>query len=134
MVLAPCARLWRMRDSWILSSFDEGALAVARDVAPQVPRALIVKTIPADWRVRAGRLGCVALHADQRGLDATTIAGVAEHMTLRAYTVNTSDRAEALFAWGALAVFTDCPDMLISSVAYQTGGPAAAGARGSYQK
>ena len=122
------------RDRWILSSFDETALAVALAERPEIPRALIVKAIPADWQARTERLRCAALHADQRGLDAQSIAAVARHLPLRAYTVNAPERAAALFACGTAAVFTDCPDMVMSGVAHQSGGPARAGLRGSQQK
>lgn len=117
-----------------LSSFDEAALEVALEAAPEIPRALIVKAVPADWRSRIERLRCGALHAAQRGLDAQTVAAVARHLPLRAYTVNAPERAGALFAWGAAAVFTDCPDMLVSGVAHNSGGPARAGLRGSQAK
>jgi glycerophosphoryl diester phosphodiesterase len=119
------------RSAWILSSFDETALDVAHAQAPEIPRALIVKALPANWTQRTERLQCAALHADQRGLDAPTVATVARRLPLRVYTVNAPERAGALFAWGAAAVFTDCPDMLISGVAHHSDGPAQAGHKGS---
>jgi len=122
------------RGSWILSSFDAAALAVALEERPEIPRALIVKAVPPDWRARSERLQCAALHADHRGLDERTIAAVTRHLPLRAYTVNAPERAASLFAWGTAAVFTDCPDMLISGVAHQSDGPARAGPRGSQEK
>jgi glycerophosphoryl diester phosphodiesterase len=122
------------RDALIVSSFDEDALAVARAEAPDLPRALIVKAVPPDWRARTERLGCTALHADQRGLDARTIAVVAPQMPVRAYTVNAPDRAAALFRWGVGAVFTDCPDVLISTLACGTDPLATADSKGSRAK
>ncbi|HUZ72857.1 MAG TPA: glycerophosphodiester phosphodiesterase family protein [Stellaceae bacterium] len=118
----------------VLSSFAADALAVAQAAAPGIPRALIVKSVPADWRVRTERLQCAALHADHRALDAAIVAAVSAHLPLRAYTVNAPERARTLFAWGAAAVFTDCPDVLISGVRHQTAGPAAAGLKGSREK
>jgi glycerophosphoryl diester phosphodiesterase len=122
------------RGAWILSSFEEAALEVALEAAPEIPRALIVKALPGDWRARTERLRCAALHAEQRGLDAPTVAAVARHLPLRAYTVNAPERAAALFGWGAASVFTDCPDMLVSGVAHGSGGPARADRRGSQAK
>lgn len=115
----------------ILSSFDEDALALARNNGPEIPRALIVKAVPPDWRARIERLGCSALHADQRKLDARTVAAVASLVPLRAFTVNAPERAEALFSWGIAAVFTDCPDVLLSRNGQQSTSPVSAGMRGS---
>jgi len=97
----------------ILSSFDEDALAVAAALRPDLPRALIVKSVPGDWRARIDRLGCAALHAGERGLTPKIIGDVARHCPLRAYTVNQPDRARQLFGWGVAAVFTDCPDVIL---------------------
>ena len=130
----PALDPYRGRGALVLSSFDEAALAVAMDEAPEIPRALIVKAVPPDWRARTGRLRCAALHADQRGLDARLIAEVAGHMPIRAYTVNAPGRAAALFDWGVGAVFTDCPDMLISALAVGAEPSALAGSRGSHAK
>ena len=118
----------------ILSSFDESALAVATKERPELPRALIVQEIPADWLERVERLECGALHAGERGLTAPLVAAVAQKRPLRAFTVNAPGRAEALFRWGVAAVFTDCPDVIISAVGHRSGGPAATGPRGSSQK
>ncbi len=118
----------------ILTSFDEEALAHALRERPEVPRALGVRRVPPDWQTRLHRLGCAALHAGDRGLSERTIAAVAATAPLRVYTVNAPARAEALFRWGAAAVFTDCPDVLISAVGHRSDGPAATGSRGSSQK
>jgi glycerophosphoryl diester phosphodiesterase len=118
----------------ILSSFAADALAAAHAAAPLLPRALIVKAVPVDWRAQVARLGCTALHADHRALDPATVAAVAAELPIRAYTVNAPARARALFAWGVAAVFADCPDVLISALGHQTGGPADAGLEGSRKK
>ncbi len=99
--------------------------------APDIPRALIVKTVPADWRgaYRAARRAARCMPTD-RALDARHVAAIAARLPLRAYTVNAPERARTLFAWGAAAVFTDCPDVLLSAVGHQTEGPASAGLGG----
>jgi len=118
----------------ILSSFNEGALTHAMREGPALPRALGVRQVPPDWRARLRRLGCEALHASDRGLSEHTAATVAAEVPLRVYTVNAPARAEALFRWGAAAVFTDCPDVLISGVGHRSGGPVETGPRRSSQK
>jgi glycerophosphoryl diester phosphodiesterase len=118
----------------MVASFDEEALALALALAPEIPRALNVKSVPSDWRQRLEQLGCCALHADQRKLDARTSAVVAAEVPLRAYTVNAPERAWALFSWGVSAVFTDCPDVIISRDGQFSASPVAAGMRGSQKK
>ncbi len=65
------------------------------------------------WQREVDRLGCAALHADQRRLDAATVARVTRAgLPLFAYTVNDAARAAALFEWGVAAVFSDRPDLI----------------------
>ena len=118
----------------ILSSFDEAALETALAEAPHLPRALIVKSVPRDWRHRTQRLQCAALHAAARALDRATVAAVTRHLPLRAYTVNASEEAKTLFQQGIAAVFTDCPDVLISAFGHQAAQPAAVGGAGESKK
>ena len=120
-----------MSHSHILSSFDEEALAAAAADAPAIPRALIVKSIPTDWRHRVERLDCGALHVGERALAPAAVAEIARQCPLRAYTVNEPDRAREVFSWGAAAVFTDCPDVLISALGHNSDGSAPSGPRGS---
>jgi glycerophosphoryl diester phosphodiesterase len=118
----------------LLSSFDEAALAMARDERPDIERALIVKDVAPGWRARMERLGAAALHAGERDLAPATIASVAAAYPLRAYTVNAPARAKALLTAGVAAVFTDCPDVLISAVGHQFDRLVLTGLRGSLEK
>ncbi len=133
-VVLHCLGARKLRIPCHLSSFDEDALARASEERPDIPRALIVENVPADWLARVERLKCGALHAGERGLTAARVAAVAAKRPLRAYTVNAPARANALFQWGVAAVFTDCPDVIISAVGHRSGGPAETGSRGSSQK
>src|SRR5476649_121934 len=54
----------------LLASFSIEALAAARLVAPDLPRAWLVDRIPADWEVKAGALDAVAVHTNQKHLTA----------------------------------------------------------------
>lgn len=94
----------------LLSSFDALALASARDLAPELPRALCVGVIPGDWRARLDAVGGVALHAAARRLDRKrATAVIAAGVPLRLYTVNDGRRAGRLLAGGVAGVFTDDP-------------------------
>lgn len=101
------------RAGLILSSFSPVALAAARELAPELPRALLVEEIPTDWLLRLQSLGCTALHASAQKLDPDLArALIAAGIPLACYTVNQPGVAEALFALGVSAVFTDRPDLV----------------------
>jgi glycerophosphoryl diester phosphodiesterase len=97
----------------LLSSFSAEALAAARDAAPGLPRGLLCKRIPDDWREQLQRLQCVALHCDHRHLDAASIRTVRDAgYWLFAYTVNDRRRAIQLAQWGLDALCTDRLDRI----------------------
>jgi glycerophosphoryl diester phosphodiesterase len=97
----------------MVSSFKTEALERAHEVAPGIARALLVGRVRSGWQREVDRLGCTALHADQRRLDAATVAAVTRAgLPLFAYTVNDAARAAALFEWGVAAVFSDRPDLI----------------------
>jgi glycerophosphoryl diester phosphodiesterase len=95
----------------VVSSFSEAALAAARQEAPQFDFALLSEVIPPDWRERLAVAGCqawhCAAHADPAAIAALAAAGV----PVACYTVNDRAEAERLFASGAMAVFSDRPDL-----------------------
>lgn len=92
----------------LLSSFSEPALAAALAAAPELPRALLVEEIPADWRERLAKYECVALNINQRDATAELIAQVHQAgYRIAAWTVNDPARAALLLSWGMDAIFTD---------------------------
>lgn len=96
----------------LLSSFSVEALCAAATAAPQLPRALLVGAIPADWRQRLAETDAVALHSSARALTDEALQAVsAAGFPLACYTVNRRADAERLFARGVAAVFTDRPDL-----------------------
>ncbi|MCF8197270.1 MAG: glycerophosphodiester phosphodiesterase [Sulfuritalea sp.] len=102
--------------SLVLSSFSPEALRSAAAAAPLLPRAMLVETIPADWRERLADLGAMALHAQARGVTAEVASAVrAGGFSLACYTVNNRDEAGRLFAMGVSAVFTDRPDLWVTA-------------------
>ncbi len=97
----------------LLSSFSEEALAAARDVAPDLPRALLLDKLPPDWLERLRRLDCVALDANHAELDAKTIAAAhAAGFRVLCYTVNDPVRARELLNWGLDGLITDAVDTI----------------------
>jgi glycerophosphoryl diester phosphodiesterase len=96
-----------------LSSFSEEALAAARDAVPELQRGLLLERIPADWKERLARLGCVAIDADYRELDAGRVAAAlnAGYQVLT-YTANDPGIVSELVAWGVDAIITDALDVI----------------------
>ena len=96
----------------LLSSFSPEALLAARQAAPEMPRALLVKAIPADWEKRLQKLGAVALHVQESKLTETLAQAVkAAGYGLFCYTVNDPGRAATLLSWGVDAFCTDRLDL-----------------------
>mgnify|MGYP001810407291 CR=1 FL=1 len=94
----------------LLSSFDPLCLEVGRALAPALPRALLVETVPPDWTARVAALGCAGLHAEAAGLSPPLVAGLrAAGLAVMAYTVDDPDRRYALWSMGVDAVCTDDP-------------------------
>lgn len=104
-----CAHFWQ--DAAVpplLSSFQETSLAEARRVAPQVPRALLVDTIPSDWAQRLAALEAVALNINHRDASAGFVQAIhAAGYRVAAWTINEPGRARELLALGVDAIFTD---------------------------
>lgn len=96
----------------LISSFSLDAVEVARDLAPHIPRGLLFERVPGDWheqmtRLQAETLHCSAMHLEDEALRALRSANV----PVLCYTVNDPGQAEALFARGVSAVFTDRLDL-----------------------
>ncbi len=109
-----------VRDRWprhlpvpIISSFNEQGLAQARDLAPDIPRALNLYKSLDGWRDKLLKYDCVALHCLETLVDRPTVAAITGlGYDLRCFTVNDPKRARRLRSWGVASVFTDYPDRL----------------------
>jgi len=97
----------------LLSSFSEESLGAAREFVPDLPRALLLDTLPDDWLLRLKSLGCTALDANHRVLTREIIAEAhAEGYCVLCYTVNDPERAQQLFDWGLDSLITDAVDRI----------------------
>ena len=97
----------------LLSSFSVEALAAARLVAPDLPRAWLVDRIPADWEQQARALDAVAVHTNQKHLTAEQARAIKDAgFGLFCYTVNDPDRAREILSWGVDAFCTDRIDLI----------------------
>lgn len=105
--------LWNGSAPPLLSSFSFEALEVARDVAPELPRGLLVDEPPPDWLKRLRRLGCFSLHCGRRHFSRRLLDEARrEDVPLLVYTVNDAEDAIQLLHSGVAAVFTDRIDLL----------------------
>lgn len=95
----------------ILSSFSVPALRTAREVAPNIPRALNIWLSFRGWRRTMAELDCVAMHCYHEVLNKRRATAIIEAgYDLRCFTVNSPKRARHLFRWGVQGIFTDFPE------------------------
>ncbi len=113
-VARACRELWAAGAlPPLLSSFSPDALASAQAVAPELPRALLLDTLPAGWLALAGQLDCVALVTAHRLMDAPLMSTLrAQGLCGLVYTVNDAAQAQRLLAMGVHGIITDAVDRL----------------------
>lgn len=97
----------------LVSSFSQEALRVAQDVAPGLPRGMLVSKVPPDWETRMRNLGCVALHCNYRELTEPLAAEIhAAGYAVLCWTVNDPAAARELLGWGVDCIVTDRLDLI----------------------
>ena len=100
----------------LVSSFSRQAVAAAKEVAPQWPRAFLFDRLPDDWAEVGKTLDLASLNGNQKHLTREQVIDVrGAGYGVCAYTVNEVSRAEALFSWGVDAIFTDVPAEMIKA-------------------
>jgi glycerophosphoryl diester phosphodiesterase len=100
----------------LVSSFLRPVLAAMRDLAPKIPRGLLLRTVPLRWRSIAARVACASVNVDHRRLSPRLAADIRKAgYPLLAYTVNDPERARTLFEWGVTSVFSDVPDIILAA-------------------
>jgi glycerophosphoryl diester phosphodiesterase len=92
----------------LVSSFAPVCLAVAREIAPALPRGCLAGALPRRWRAALAAHGCRTLHLNHRWLSARQRAAVlAAGVPLLLYTVDDPRRARQQLAAGVTSVFTN---------------------------
>jgi glycerophosphoryl diester phosphodiesterase len=100
----------------LISSFLTDAVAEAARLAPSVPRGVLWRKLPRDWREVVARLRCATIHVSQDFLTETATAMVRNAgYPVLAYTVNDAAEARQLFDWGVTSVFSDAPDIIVGA-------------------
>jgi glycerophosphoryl diester phosphodiesterase len=110
-------RLWAGADvPPLLTSFKPDALAAAQQIAPELPRGLLVDTLWDGWFEKAQALDCVAVVANYALWDEGTVARVHEaSKKCLSYTVNDDWAAQHLLALGTDGIITDRVDLFSPS-------------------
>ncbi len=105
--------LWGSDALPLVSSFSAVALDAARRVSPRLPLGVLWARPPADWLGQLQALGGYSLHCAWDKLDDQVLAAAKDNgIPVLCYTVNERPAAEALFARGVAAVFSDRIDTL----------------------
>ncbi len=96
----------------LFSSFSFDALMAAKSAAPDIPRAVLLRSVPENWQEILRQLDAVAMDVSYRQLrpdqvDAVKQAGYG----LFCYTVNDIALAKKLKSWGVDAICTDRIDL-----------------------
>jgi glycerophosphoryl diester phosphodiesterase len=92
----------------LISSFVPACLAIAREIAPEVPRGYLAGRLPWRWQERLAVYGCSTLNLDHRQLLVRQRAAVvATGVPLLLYTVNDPGMVREQLSNGVSAVFTD---------------------------
>lgn len=118
VAVAILRRCWPVSlPSPLLSSFESASLVAAREVAPEIARAMLLEAIEADWRLLTDKVGAVCVNTDGKKLTASQSAEIKQAgYGLGAYTINDAAQARALYAMGVDFVFSDAPDLIIATL------------------
>jgi glycerophosphoryl diester phosphodiesterase len=102
-------RLWpKTKPAPLISSFAPDCLALALELAPDLPRGYLAQRLPRSWRSELRRYRASSINLGSRLLQRSQIDAVkAEGVPLLVYTVNDPKRAEVLLEAGVSAIFTD---------------------------
>ena len=95
----------------LLSSFKVESLHAARESAPELPRALLLDSLPPDWLEQARALDCAAIVSAYAAMDAAVVAQLhAAGMRALVYTVNDPAEVVRLISLGIDGIITDAVD------------------------
>jgi glycerophosphoryl diester phosphodiesterase len=110
-VVATVREVWQGDPPPLLSSFIPASLRRARDIAPDIPRALITIRPPRKWRAALEELQSGILHVSRKHLTAKRAEDIIRSgVKLGVYTVNEPAEARTFRSWGADCIITDAPD------------------------
>ena len=100
----------------LVSSFSVAALQECLVAAPNLDQALLVSSVPKNWRSQLETLQTDALHCLSRRLRKRKAKEIIDAgYTLRCFTVNRPERALQLLGWGVHGIISDYPDRILKA-------------------
>lgn len=99
----------------LISSFSLPVLHIVRYHSATCYVGLLMHHWLSEWQQLCDTLQCVSVDVNEKIIDPDKVKQIkATQRLVLAYTVNDPQRAQELFSWGVDAVFTDCPDRILS--------------------
>lgn len=100
---------------FFISSFNTLVLEKIKEINSSFPVAHLMEKLTDDWSVLCDKLNCVAIDLRYDIIDEVIIKEIlASGRLVLVFTVNDPEFAKKLFSWGVSAVFSDCPDKILS--------------------
>lgn len=112
------SRYWDNPDKLLISSFQHVSLEVAKDMAPEWPRGLLLddEWIP-NWQELADYLEVSTINVNGNLVSREQVEGIIDFgKPILAYTINDPHRFRTLQSWGVDGVFTDVPDVIKDAI------------------
>lgn len=98
----------------LLSSFSVASLAAAAGEAPDLSRALLLESLPRDWKSLAESLGAIAIHPDAALATERFVGEVLDAgYQMMVYTVDDHRVGQDLLDLGVDAICTNRPDLFL---------------------
>lgn len=113
------SQIWDDHQRILISSFQHVSMEVARDMATDWPRGLLLpEEWPENWKDIADYLDVSTINVNNDGLSRENVEMIIDELELPVlvYTVNDPDRARQLQGWGVDAFFTDTPDVILENL------------------
>lgn len=99
----------------LVSSFSWEVLLQARSLDPNLHLGLLMHEWREGWSAQADQIQAVSVHLNEAIASADHVTQIRQtNRAVLAYTVNTASRAQTLYDVGVDAVFSDCPDVILS--------------------
>jgi glycerophosphoryl diester phosphodiesterase len=100
----------------LFSSFEFDTLMSAKQEAPLIPRGFLMDVINDDWQHQLRQLDAVALHTNHKHLTSELCDQIKQAgYGLFCYTVNSTERANEILAWGVDSFCTDRIELFSSN-------------------
>lgn len=107
--------VWDENDKILISSFQHVCLETAMDMAPDLPRGLLLESDwPENWQELAAHLKASVINVNGNDVTREQIEDIIDEtgLPIIAYTINDPDRARLLQSWGVDGLFSDVPDIV----------------------